>query len=84
MYYLVFTLFDIQLPGLLFIGIQTTPDSRFFAISAKFPEFNNKGKTLVLQYQLKHEQRIECGGGYVKVMSGKVNQKSFSGDTPYM
>ncbi|KAG0569541.1 hypothetical protein KC19_6G098300 [Ceratodon purpureus] len=64
-------------------GIQTTTDSRFFAISAKIPEFSNKGKTLVFQYQVKHEQKIECGGGYVKLMSGKVNQKSFSGDTPY-
>ncbi|KAL2613008.1 hypothetical protein R1flu_024700 [Riccia fluitans] len=65
-------------------GIQTSPDARFFAISAKFPqEFSNKGKTLVLQYSVKHEQKIECGGGYVKLMSGYVNQKKFSGDTPY-
>uniref|UniRef100_A0A0D9V8X8 Calreticulin n=1 Tax=Leersia perrieri TaxID=77586 RepID=A0A0D9V8X8_9ORYZ len=26
---------------------------------------------------------IECGGGYIKLMSGYVNQKKFSGDTPY-
>ncbi|KAL3680003.1 hypothetical protein R1sor_022959 [Riccia sorocarpa] len=65
-------------------GIQTSPDARFFAISAKFPEeFSNKGKTLVLQYSVKHEQKIECGGGYVKLMSGYVNQRKFSGDTPY-
>lgn len=47
------------------------------------PEFSNKGRTLVLQYQVKHEQDIECGGGYVKLMSGPVNQKHFGGDTPY-
>ncbi|CAM6091748.1 unnamed protein product [Calypogeia fissa] len=65
-------------------GIQTNPDARFFAISTKFPEpFSNKGRTLVLQYTVKHEQKIECGGGYVKLMSGYVNQKKFSGDTPY-
>lgn len=64
-------------------GIQTVPDSRYYAISAKISEFNNKGRTLVLQYQVKHEQNIECGGGYVKLMSGQVDQKTFGGDTPY-
>lgn len=64
-------------------GIQTYPDARHFAISAKIPEFNNKGRTLVLQYSIKFEQDIECGGGYIKLLSGYVNQKKFSGDTPY-
>ncbi|KAF5944148.1 hypothetical protein HYC85_018225 [Camellia sinensis] len=26
---------------------------------------------------------IECGGGYIKLLSGFVNQKKFGGDTPY-
>lgn len=64
-------------------GIQTTMDARHFAISAKFPEFSNKNRTLVVQYSIKFEQDIECGGGYIKLMSGYVNQKKFSGDTPY-
>jgi calreticulin len=64
-------------------GIQTTLDARHFAISAKIPEFSNKGRTLVVQYSIKFEQDIECGGGYIKLMSGYVNQKKYSGDTPY-
>uniref|UniRef100_A0A2N9GC86 Calreticulin n=1 Tax=Fagus sylvatica TaxID=28930 RepID=A0A2N9GC86_FAGSY len=28
-------------------------------------------------------QDIECGGGYIKLLSGYVNQKKFGGDTPY-
>ncbi|OEL21175.1 Calreticulin-3, partial [Dichanthelium oligosanthes] len=64
-------------------GIQTTIDARHFAISAKFPEFSNKNRTLVVQYSIKFEQDIECGGAYIKLMSGYVNQKKFSGDTPY-
>ncbi|KAI5078620.1 hypothetical protein GOP47_0006291 [Adiantum capillus-veneris] len=64
-------------------GIRTYPDARFFAISAKFPPINNKNRTLVLQYSVKNEQKIECGGAYVKLMSGYVNQKRFSRDTPY-
>lgn len=65
------------------LGIQTTIDARHFAISAKIPEFSNKGRTLVVQYSIKFEQEIECGGGYIKLMSGYVNQKKYSGDTPY-
>ena len=67
----------------LVLGIQTTIDARHFAISAKIPEFSNKGRTLVVQYSIKFEQDIECGGGYIKLMSGYVNQKKYSGDTPY-
>ncbi|AQK87085.1 Calreticulin-3-like precursor [Zea mays] len=64
-------------------GIQTTGDAKHFAISAKFPQFSNKDRTLVIQYSLKIEQDIECGGAYIKLMSGYLNQKKFGGDTPY-
>ncbi|XP_078149087.1 calreticulin-like [Carex rostrata] len=64
-------------------GIQTSEDYRFYAISAEFPEFTNKDKTLVLQFTVKHEQKLDCGGGYVKLLSGDVDQKKFGGDTPY-
>lgn len=64
-------------------GIQTYNDAKHFAISAKIEEFSNKNKTLVLQYSIKFEQDIECGGGYIKLLSGYVNQKKFGGDTPY-
>lgn len=46
-------------------------------------EFNNKNRTLVVQYSIKFEQDIECGGGYIKLHSGYVNQKKYGGDTPY-
>ncbi|WRX24093.1 Calreticulin/calnexin - like 4 [Theobroma cacao] len=64
-------------------GIQTSGDAKHFAISAKIPEFTNKNRTLVLQYSLRFEQDIECGGGYIKLLSAFVNQKKFGGDTPY-
>jgi calreticulin len=69
--------------GIIFSGIQTTGDAKHFAISAKFPQFSNKDRTLVIQYSLKIEQDIECGGAYIKLMSGYLNQKKFGGDTPY-
>ncbi|KAH7298417.1 hypothetical protein KP509_25G042300 [Ceratopteris richardii] len=64
-------------------GIQTYPDSRFYGISAQFPELSNKDKTLVIQYSVKIEQKIECGGAYIKLMTGPLNQKKFSRDSPY-
>ncbi|PAA74587.1 hypothetical protein BOX15_Mlig004264g3 [Macrostomum lignano] len=65
-------------------GIKTSQDAKFYGISAKFNSpFSNAGKTLVIQFQVKHEQNIDCGGGYVKVLGSDVDQKNFHGDTPY-
>ena len=49
------------------VGIKTTQDAKFYAVSAAFEKFSNEGKTVVVQFTVKHEQRIDCGGGYVKV-----------------
>jgi len=65
-------------------GLRTTEDARFYQISAGFPEFSNKGKTLVMQYSVKHEQMIDCGGGYLKILPATgVDQSKFNGDTNY-
>lgn len=65
-------------------GLQTSQDARFYATSAKIPEpFSNEGKDLVLQYQVKHEQNIDCGGGYIKISPSTINQKTYNGDSDY-
>lgn len=65
-------------------GIQTSEDARFYAVSADMgATFSNEGKTLVLQFSAKHEQKLDCGGGYIKLMPSSVDQKTFSGDSPY-
>ncbi|CAN8305906.1 unnamed protein product [Cochlearia groenlandica] len=64
-------------------GIQTYNDAKHYAISSKIQELSNKNRTLVVQYSVKIEQDIECGGAYIKLLSGYVNQKQFGGDTPY-
>jgi len=38
---------------------------------------------LILQYSVKHEQNIDCGGGYIKLLPGGFDQTDFFGDTPY-
>ncbi len=64
-------------------GLQTSQDARFYAYTAKFPKFSNKDKDLVLQYTVKHEQKIDCGGGYLKILPSTVDQKNFNGDSQY-
>ena len=50
-------------------GIQTGPDSKFFALYSELATpFDNTGKDLVLQYSVKHEQDLDCGGGYIKLL----------------
>ncbi|CAF2560290.1 unnamed protein product [Rotaria sp. Silwood2] len=65
------------------LGLQTTQDARFYALSSKFDSFSNEGKTLVIQFTVKHEQKIDCGGGYVKVYPSDTDQKELTGDSPY-
>merc|ERR1712083_1113739 len=64
-------------------GIQTSQDAKFYALSKEFKPFSNAEKTLVIQFTVKHEQNIDCGGGYVKVFGSDIDQKDMHGDTPY-
>jgi len=65
-------------------GLETTQDARFYAISSKFPEhFSNEGKDLVIQFAVKFPQKIDCGGGYVKVAGSDVDQSKWGGESPY-
>jgi len=65
-------------------GIKTGQDARFYAITSKFDEeFDNIGKTLVLGFSVKHEQKIDCGGGYVKLLPPTTDVTNFNGDSKY-
>jgi calreticulin len=64
-------------------GIQTSEDAKFYSLSAKFAKpFSNEGKDLVVQFSVKHEQDIDCGGGYIKILP-ELEQKKFNGDSEY-
>jgi calreticulin len=64
-------------------GIKASEDARHYAISAKLDTpFTNKDKDLVLQYSVKLEQELDCGGAYIKLM-GDTDQSKFGGDSPY-
>jgi len=65
-------------------GIKTSQDARFYQISAELPTpFSNEGKDLIVQYSVKHEQRIDCGGAYIKLLPSGLNQENFGGDSEY-
>jgi len=65
-------------------GIQTSQDAKFYALSTEFKPFSNKEKPLVLQFTVKHEQNIDCGGGYAKLFDCSLDQTDMHGDSPYL
>lgn len=57
------------------------------AISAKFPKvIDNKGKTLVVQYEVKLQDGLECGGAYLKLLQDNkaLHAEEFSNASPYI
>jgi len=64
-------------------GLQTSQDAKFYAISSSFDKFSNEGKTLVVQFSVKHEQNIDCGGGYVKLFPSTLDSTAMTGDSEY-
>ena len=67
-------------------GLQTTLDHKHHSISAKLDApFSNAGKTLVVQFSVKHELKeyVFCGGGYIKLHPPGLQQQSYGGDDKY-
>ncbi|KAI0426810.1 Calreticulin family-domain-containing protein [Xylaria sp. FL1042] len=57
------------------------------AISAKFPKkIDPKDKTLVVQYEVKLQKGLECGGAYMKLLrdTKALHQEEFSNASPYV
>nr|XP_028589343.1 calreticulin-like isoform X3 [Podarcis muralis] len=64
-------------------GLKATEDTKYYAVSARFPPFNNEGQTLVLQYTVKYDQHVDCGGAYVKLYSADLVQEVMNEDSEY-
>ncbi|RAH45170.1 calnexin [Aspergillus brunneoviolaceus CBS 621.78] len=57
------------------------------AISSKFPKkIDNKDKTLVVQYEVKPQNSLVCGGAYLKLLQDnkKLQSEEFSNASPYV
>lgn len=46
--------------------------------------FDHRDKNLVVQYEVKFEKTLECGGAYIKLLRGDVDLKQLKSDTPYV
>eukprot|EP01060_Flectonema_neradi_P008126 TRINITY_DN157_c1_g1_i1.p1 TRINITY_DN157_c1_g1~~TRINITY_DN157_c1_g1_i1.p1 ORF type:complete len:382 (+),score=121.24 TRINITY_DN157_c1_g1_i1:55-1200(+) len=65
------------------MGIQTSEDAKFYGISRQMDKpFLNKGKKFAASFSVKHEQGIDCGGGYIKILP-ETASKDFTGDSKY-
>jgi len=65
-------------------GIKTSQDARFYATSTKTSKpFTNDKRPFVLQFLVKFEQNIDCGGGYLKVLPTGFDQHNFEGNSKY-
>lgn len=67
-------------------GLVAKSPAAHHAISAILDKpLDNKGKTLVLQYEVKFQEALECGGAYIKLLSENdaLHTEEFSNDSPY-
>ena len=65
-------------------ALKTVENAHHFGISAKTDKvFDNDGKDLVFQMTVKHNQKLDCGGGYFKLMAPDVDLTTMNGDTEY-
>ena len=65
-------------------GIQAFQDGRRYGISARFPPFSNKNKTLVIQFTVKNEQDTKCVGTYIKLFNCSLQPILLDRKTPYL
>ncbi|KAF9580853.1 hypothetical protein BGW38_002335 [Lunasporangiospora selenospora] len=69
------------------LGLVAKSPAAHHAISASLPTVvDNKDKTLVVQYEVKAQDGLECGGAYMKLLTDSpegIKFKEFSNDTPY-
>ncbi|SZF03204.1 unnamed protein product [Blumeria hordei] len=67
-------------------GLVLKTQAAHHAISAQFPKIDNKGKTLVVQYEVKLQGGLECGGAYMKLLrdTKTLRQEEFSNASPYV
>ncbi|KAK2738749.1 hypothetical protein FQN57_006916 [Myotisia sp. PD_48] len=68
-------------------GLVVKNQAAHHAISAKFPKkIDSKGKTLVVQYEVKLQNSLHCGGAYMKLLQDnkKLKTDEFSNSSPYV
>ncbi|BFZ24213.1 hypothetical protein BsWGS_27251 [Bradybaena similaris] len=68
------------------LGLILKSKAKHHAISSKLDKvFEFDGKPLIVQYEVKFQRGIDCGGAYIKLLSksNDLNLKQFTDKTPY-
>ncbi|CAL1545287.1 unnamed protein product [Lymnaea stagnalis] len=69
------------------LGLILKTKAKHHAIAAKLDKpFDFNGKPLIVQYEVKFQNGIDCGGAYIKLLSKgeqPLNLKAFTDKTPY-
>ncbi|KAF9735762.1 hypothetical protein PMIN06_010011 [Paraphaeosphaeria minitans] len=68
-------------------GLVLKDKAAHHAISAKFPKkIDNKKNTLVVQYEVKLQDGLECGGAYMKLLQDNkaLHAEEFANSSPYV
>ncbi|KAF1840014.1 calreticulin precursor [Cucurbitaria berberidis CBS 394.84] len=68
-------------------GLVIKDKAAHHAISSKFPKaIDNKDNTLVVQYEVKLQNGLECGGAYMKLLQDNkaLHAEEFSNSSPYV
>jgi calnexin len=68
-------------------GLVVKDKAAHHAISARFPKpIDPKGKDLVVQYEVKLQSGLECGGAYMKLLQNNkaLKREEFSNASPYV
>ncbi|VDP89340.1 unnamed protein product [Echinostoma caproni] len=66
------------------LGLQTKTDFRYYGIAKKLDKpISTEGKTFVVQYTVKYDQSVSCGGAYIKLFGSDLDPKDIHGDAPY-
>lgn len=63
-------------------GYKTSEDAHFYATSRATDAISNDGKDFVVSLSVKHEQGLDCGGGYIKLFP-EIDAKKLNGDSEY-
>lgn len=63
-----------------------TQSNHHYGVATKFPTLlDSKNQDLVIQYELKLEETLNCGGAYLKLLRSDVEDvSSLNNDTPYV
>ncbi|KAH9489037.1 hypothetical protein Btru_039681 [Bulinus truncatus] len=68
------------------LGLVLKSKAKHHAVAAKLDKpFEFDGKPLIVQYEVKFQNGIDCGGAYIKLLSksAQLNLKTFTDKTPY-